>query len=303
LNSLTTSVAQLIGPLKSAAQRFAYSALILLSIAVIVLGKADMALIERVRTATADVMAPILSAIARPVAAATAVVDRFGGIVDLYRENERLRAENADLMQWQEAARRLDSENQELRSLTNYRPEKAVWYITARVIGTEGGAFSRNLLIDRGRADGVAKGQAVTSGTGLVGRIAEVGERAARVLLLTDLNSRIPVTLEASHDRAILAGDNTERPWLAYAPPNARIAIGDQVVTSGDGGVFPPGLRVGAVASADGGRFRVEPSTELSRIEYLRIVDFGLSGVLPPDAVPQPKAPPHKAQGEAGQRP
>ena len=286
-------------PLRSAAQRFAYSALVLLSVAIMVIGRADGALIEHLRTRTNDILAPVLEAVTQPVTAVTDVAAHVRSLTGLYRENERLKAENAALLQWQQVARRLDNENSGLRTLMNYQPEGSIWFVTGRVIGTSGGAFSRNLLINRGTLDSVAKGQAVAAGSGLVGRVTEVGDRAARVLMITDLNSRIPVQIDGNHDRAILAGDNTDRPQLAYVGPHTKISLGDRIVTSGDGGVFPPGMPVGTVASIDGGNIRIEPFADLSRVEFLRVVDFGLAGVLPPDAVPQPKAP-RRAKGDAG---
>jgi len=289
-------------PLKSAAQRFAYSALVLLSIAIMVIGRADGSLIEHIRTKTNDILAPVLEAVTQPVTAVSDAAAHIRSLTELYRENERLKTENAALMQWQQVARRLDNENSGLRTLMNYQPEGSIWFITGRVIGTSGGAFSRNLLINRGTLDSVAKGQAVSAGSGLVGRVTEVGDRAARVLMITDLNSRIPVQIDGNHDRAILAGDNTDRPQLAYVGPHTKINLGDRIVTSGDGGVFPPGMPVGTVASIDGGNIRIEPYADLSRVEYLRVVDFGLAGVLPPDAVPQPKAP-KRAKGDAGPTP
>jgi len=289
-------------PLKSAAQRFAYSALVLLSIAIMVIGRADGSLIEHIRTKTNDVLAPVLEAVTQPVTAVSDAAAHIRSLTELYRENERLKTENAALMQWQQVARRLDNENAGLRTLMNYQPEGSIWFITGRVIGTSGGAFSRNLLINRGTLDSVAKGQAVSAGSGLVGRVTEVGDRAARVLMITDLNSRIPVQIDGNHDRAILAGDNTDRPQLAYIGPHTKINLGDRIVTSGDGGVFPPGMPVGTVASIEGGNIRIEPYADLSRVEYLRVVDFGLAGVLPPDAVPQPKAP-KRAKGDAGPTP
>jgi len=119
------------------------------------------------------------------------------------------------------------------------------------------------------------------TGEGLVGRVSEVGSRAARVLLVTDLNSRVPVIVEGPQQRALLTGDNSERPCLRYLDAGAEIKVGDRVVTSGQGGVFPPGLPVGVVASLDREAPRVEPYVELSRVEYLRIVDYGLADGLP----------------------
>jgi len=302
VKSRSAPVSHFVAPLKSAAQRFAYSALVLLSIALMVIGRADGSLIEHIRTKTNDILAPVLEAVTQPVTAVSDAAAHIRSLTELYRENERLKTENAALMQWQQVARRLDNENSGLRTLMNYQPEGSIWFITGRVIGTSGGAFSRNLLINRGTLDSVAKGQAVSAGSGLVGRVTEVGDRAARVLMITDLNSRIPVQIDGNHDRAILAGDNTDRPQLAYVGPHTKINLGDRIVTSGDGGVFPPGMPVGTVVSIEGGTIRIEPYADLSRVEYLRVVDFGLAGVLPPDAVPQPKAP-KRAKGDAGPTP
>jgi rod shape-determining protein MreC len=115
-----------------------------------------------------------------------------------------------------------------------------------------------------------------------------VGSRAARILLITDLNSRVPVIVEGSRQRAVLAGDNSEHPSLRYLEAGAAIRIGDRIVTSGQGGVFPPGLPVGVVAVFNGELARVELFVELSRVDYLRLVDYGLADALPS---PLPLAP------------
>src|SRR6266699_346331 len=145
--------------------------------------------------------------------------------------------------------------------------------------------FWRRLRADRdgerGTDQGLARGQAAVAGEGLVGRLTEVGSRAARVLLITDLNSRIPVVVEKSHANAMLAGDNSQRPRLFYVGQPDTIKIGDRILTSGEGGVFPPGLPVGMVAALEPGGARVEPYVELSQLGYVLIVDYGLSGALP----------------------
>jgi len=161
-------------------------------------------------------------------------------------------------------------------------------YVSAQVIANSGGAFVRMILINAGTEDHIARGQAAITGEGLVGRLTEVGDRAARVLLITDLNSRIPVTVERSHVNAVLAGDNSERPRLLYLPPPDGVKVGDRIVTSGEGGVFPPGLPVGVVGSLDAAGPRVEPYVELSQIGYVLVVDYGLSRSLPQP--PQPES-------------
>ncbi len=247
----------------------------------IILGKVDQVMFEPLRISLTDATVPILDALSRPVVAAGNVVDDAVKLVHLHQENVRLEKENLQLLHWQQAALTLASENAQLRGLLKLAPESAVSYVSARVIANSGGAYVRNLMVDAGSDIGIARGQAAITGAGLVGRVEEVGTRAARILLITDLNSRVPVIVERSRQRAILAGDNSERPVLVYLDPAGALKIGDRVVTSGEGGVFPPGLPVGTIAAVDGEAPRVEPHVELSRVEYLRIVDYGLAGGLP----------------------
>lgn len=276
-------------PVKAAAQRLALPVLILLSVMMIVLGKADLLFFDRARVALADIVAPVLEAVARPVATVADGVRRVEDVAEVYRENTRLREENSRLLRWQQAALQLQADNRQLRELAKLVPENTASFISARVVADSGGAFVRNVLVDAGRRDGVARGQAAVTGEGLVGRVAEIGERTARILLLTDLNSHVPVMLEASHERAMLDGDNSDQPRLVYLQSKSAAKVGDRIVTSGSGGVFAPGLPVGVVASVDGGLMRVEPYAELTRLEMVRIIDSGLAGVLPQSAVPPPR--------------
>jgi rod shape-determining protein MreC len=278
-------------PVKAAAQRLALPFLVLVSTVMVLFGKTDLLLYDGLRATISDHVAPILEAVSQPVAAVTSAVQSVSNAVAVNRENGQLREENARLLQWQEIARRLETENAELRSLTKFQPQNTVQSLSAQVIADSGGAFARNVLIDAGSKDGVARGQAALAGEGLVGRVAEVGTRTARVLLLTDLNSHIPVELEDNHQHAVLDGDNSEQPRLVYLPSNIEATVGERVVTIGAGGIFPPGLPVGVISAISGDVIRVEPYAELSRLEMLRIVDFGLSGVLPQSAVPPPRAP------------
>ena len=223
-------------------QRVTFPILVLLSVAMIIIGKADQMVIESVANWLMDATAPTLGMLSRPAVALDMAVDRARGFVSIYEENARLKEENERLLGWQQAALKLSSENAQLRDLLKLAPEPATSYVTARVIADSGGAYARSVIVDAGRENGVARGQAAVTGEGLVGRISEVGRRAARVLLITDLNSRVPVIVDGGGQRAILVGDNSERPSLRYMEAGATIRIGDKIVTSGQGGVFPPGL-------------------------------------------------------------
>lgn len=267
--------------LRATIQRAAPLLLVLLAAVIIVLGRADERMFAPLRIALADDTGPVLGALSRPLVLAATAVDRVRGVVEMYQDNLRLESDNARLLQWQQAALRLAEQNRELRQLLRVVPNPALSYVTARVIADSGGGYVRTALIDAGSKEGLARGQAVIAGQGLVGRLTEVGERAARVLLITDLNSRIPVIVDGAPAAAVLAGDNSERPRLMYAVPPDRIKIGERVVTSGEGGLFPPDLPVGVVSALDPEGARVEPFVGLSQLGYVMVVNYGLARDLP----------------------
>ena len=261
-------------PFKGVVQRFALLSLVLAAFGLMILGKAETGLVERLRTGVTDVVAPVLDALSRPVATMTEIADNFRDLTRLRSDNTRLREQVERLNAWHGVARRLEADNRTLRALLNFTPEERATFISARVIADGGGPFVRSVLVNAGARDGLRKGQAVVTGAGLVGRVSEAGGRAARVLLLTDLNSRIPVVAEQSRTRAILAGDNSPRPRLVFLPENAKLIPGERIVTSGHGGALPAGLLVGIVASAGEGTVRVEPIVDWDQLEYVRVIDF-----------------------------
>jgi len=261
--------------------------LVTLSITLIAIGRAEPRMLERARVLVVDVFAPILDAIAQPISAVHRVTDQLGRLVDVHGENAMLREENARLLQWQLVARSLDAENRDLRRLLQVPGDPPLGFVTGRVVSNSGGAFVRSVLVLAGSRDGAAKGHAAVNTDGLVGRVTEVGDRATRILLLNDMNSNVPVVIERTRERAIAAGDNSDRLRLLFLASEARPHIGDRIVTSGHGGVFPPGIPVGVVVATVDGIVRVQPFVEPTRLEYVRLVDYGLGGVLP-QAAPAP---------------
>jgi rod shape-determining protein MreC len=148
-------------------------------------------------------------------------------------------------------------------------------FVTARIVADSGNAYVRSMLVMAGAKHNVVKGNPVLAAEGLVGRVIEAGDRAARVLLLTDMNSRIPVMVEGQGWRGILAGTNGELPLLEHLPPEALKDIGPgmRVVTSGHGGLFPFGLPVGEVAKGEDGKWGVRPYAAVDRLVFVRIID------------------------------
>jgi rod shape-determining protein MreC len=248
--------------------------------ALVVLGKADTPLIERARVSVVDALSPIMEGLAKPIASVRQLYDNARDFWSLREQNAALKADQDRLLEWQTVARQLQAENDALRAMLRLVPEPSATFVTARVVADNGGAFVRTVLVTAGLRDGVRKGSVAMTGEGLVGRVAEVGEHSARVLLLSDISSRIPVTIERTRDQAILAGDNSDNPRLLYLPHGSALTPGDRIVTSTAGGAFPGGLPIGQVVAIQDGVPIVQLFVAWDRLEYLRLVDYKLPGVL-----------------------
>jgi rod shape-determining protein MreC len=269
------SLSRLAVPLRALIERFAFASLLVISIALLLLSRADVGLVSFINMRIADAVAPILSVLGEPVAASRRMAERVGGLAAIYEENGRLREQNRQLLEWQGVARQLALENRALRQMLNMEAEAArPTAVVARVVADGGGPFMHTVLVDAGSAQGVVKGMAAVDDRGVVGRVIEVGRRSARLLLLIDLNSRIPVMVEGSRDQAILSGDNSRQPKLMFLPLNPRFSIGDRVMTSGRGGALPPGLEIGRVSAITGEQVAVTTQVDWDRLEYVRLLAY-----------------------------
>ena len=270
-------------PVRQALAKLTLPVLIAASFVLMLLGKADAVLAERARMALADGLAPLYALLAEPVAALRSGVDGVGDLFSLYAENARLRAENERLRRWQSVALALDAENAALKANLHWVPDPAASFVTARVVADAGGVYARAVLLSLTPGVHIAKGQVALDDRGLVGRVTELGSRSARVLLLTDINSRIPVMLEHSHGHAIAAGTNGPYLSLLYWPEGDRPEEGERVMTTAEANAFPAGLPVGTVHVVGPNAIEVVPAARLDRLEIVRIFDYGLHGITPPE--------------------
>ncbi len=276
-------------PLRQALARLSLPVLIAVAFGTMLLGKADALLVERARMALADALSPIWTAAQQPVTAVRRVIAEAEALMKLREENARLVEENERLHRWQAAALALEAENALLRRQLAWIPDPAPQFRTARVVADAGGTYARAVLLATGPQHNIRKGQIALDERGFAGRVTEVGARSARVLLATDINSRIPVTLEGSRARAIMVGNNQARPRLQHWPEGSLPREGERVVTSAEAGAFPAGLPVGVVRWTESGAAEVELFAQLDRLDVLRLFDFGLAGILPPEAVARPE--------------
>jgi rod shape-determining protein MreC len=256
------------------------------AIALILIGKAQSNLFDRARADVTDWAAPALQVVRAPVIGVNHWFSSIGEIFSVYQENLRLKEENARLRQWRNTAVVLDGRVKRYQLLLHAVPDPTLSSVMARVIGRSNRPFLQTMILDAGMSQGVKPGQGVIDARGMIGRIFLAGDHTSWVILLTDLNSRIPVTIEPANVQAIMAGDNTSAPVLDLLSQSVHIKPGDQVVSSGDGGLLPPGLAIGTVVADSSGGYRVALLADATSTEDVNIVDFKLKTEQPPAVSP-----------------
>ena len=230
--------------------------------------------LREARAAFADFATPVLEKASLPVTYIRHVWARASDYADGVAEIDRLKQENERLRHWEWQAKRLERRLAQMRTLLNGVEEPALEFVTGRVIADARGPFVRSVLVNVGTSQKVRLGYAVINSDGLIGRTVRVGESVSRVIMLNDLNSRIPVLVGPAGVRAILVGDNGPEPRLEFLSDSDNVYEDDEVYTSGHGGVFPRGLRIGLVKQATGKGFQVRPHVSLSQIEYVSVLFY-----------------------------
>jgi rod shape-determining protein MreC len=220
------------------------------------------------------VATPISGALSAPVRWTESGISGVKGYFFAVSENRKLHRENIELQRWRDAALALKNENDRLRAVLQLKTDPPVPMVAGHAVSDSRGPFSNSRLINVGRELGVQVGNPVMSENGLVGRVVGVTDGASRVLLVTDIASKVPVMINRTNARAILTGDGGPNPKLAYLRGVNPVKAGDLLVTSGDGGVFPRGLPVGVATKALDGGWRVQLSSDYAPIDFVRVLKF-----------------------------
>ena len=260
------------------AKKFAIVILFLSAFVMMLINKTDTVIIEKTSSMATDVVSPLIDVLVVPARTLAGVFDYFRDLSKIYDDNRKLRAENNRLQIVSDKARALEIENKLLAKLLNYTPPPNAKFVTARVIAEEGDAFSHAIIAYTGRDSGVKKGQVVMSDNGVIGRVDKPGKMYSKIILITDINSKIPVMVERTRVRGILSGDNTTVPKMIFIPLSAKLTVGDRIITSGVAGVFPPGLPIGKISSIEKNSVKIKTFGNLDRLEYVKIIDYGLDG-------------------------
>jgi rod shape-determining protein MreC len=246
--------------------------LVVMLLGIFLLWRIDNPRVEQFRMALVDKIVPRMDWLLVPTARFSRMFSDFQSYANIYEQNQELRRELQRLKGWREAALQLEQKNAKLLDLNNVRISPKLSFITGIVLTDSGSPFRQSALINVGARDGVLDGWATMDGLGLVGRISGVANSTSRVVLLTDSNSRIPVTIQPSGLKAIMSGTNGLYPVIDFLETPELVNPGDRVVSSGDGKVFPPGILAGQIVQGPGGRLLVKLAADYQRLEFLRVL-------------------------------
>jgi len=252
-----------------------------LAVALVLLGRSQAGLFDRARTAIIDRMQPALVVVHAPIAQFDRWVGSINELFTVYRENLALKDENARLKQWRNVAVVMQDRVKRYQSLLHAVPDPDMHSVLSQVIGRANRPFLQTMILDAGSANSVKPGEAVVDARGMIGRIYLTGQHTSWVILLTDLNSRIPVVVAPGNHPAMMVGDNTAMPTLDTMSQVVTLHAGDQVVSSGDGGLLPPGLPIGTVVG-QAGQYRVALLADAASSQDVEILAFR----RPPEDLP-----------------
>ncbi len=199
-------------------------------------------------------------------------------LVNLEKENRMLKQKVAELQAENHYMKEMRLANDRLRHLLQFREKESSSMIGAEVIGQDPSSWFKSVTIDKGERDGVKRGMAVVSPTGIIGQILKTAPHYATVLLITDYNSAIDSIVQRTRAKAIVEGKGENQCQLKYLLRTEEVAVGDAVVTSGLGGNFPKGLMVGEIKKVDKkghGVFQyaeLVPSVDFTQIEEVFVI-------------------------------
>jgi len=234
----------------------------------------------------ATIASPIQSGMGAVANGVEGLWDQYINLFGLVHENKQLKerllaleTENSKLLEF-------GAENERLKRILSLKEAAPIEGVTANVIGFDPTSWMKGIVIDKGSNQGLAKGQSVVDGKGVVGHISSVSGSSARVILMNDHASAVDAIIQRTRARGVVAGNGSRTTEMNYVLEREDVKIGDRVITSGFDGIFPKGLFVGVVTEVDPPsrklfrRIEIEPASDLSKLESVLVVTK-VSGEIP----------------------
>ena len=220
---------------------------------------------------------PVQDGLDRMIGGVADIWGHYLYLVDTVEDNRHLVEENRTLRTMLTQSDEVRLENDRLRLLLDFKEEQEIATLPARVIAEDASSWFRTVMIDKGSEQGVTEGMPVVVAEGVVGRVVRSSPRFSRVLLITDASSAVASLLQDNRARGVCRGQG-EQLVFDFVLRQEEVTVGDRVVTSGMGGVFPKGLVIGLVRSVDRQEFglfqtiEVAPTVDFSHLEEVLVL-------------------------------
>lgn len=251
-------------------ERFSLFILVILSIVLLFLETAKVKPIEYLRSFLGDVVYRSSLIISSPIDGFKYISNEIKDHANVYKNYKQLKRDHEQLKSKIAESDFLTLENMQLRKLIDDQVKSPSNLVSSRVIIDKQSPYLNSFIINSGSNKKIKNGMPVLEGKNFIGRIVDVNFFSSRVLLVSDLNSKIPVLIEPSGYHAILSGKGKIEPILEYLPENHKVKDGDKVYTSGKEGIFSPGTPIGKVVLKDK-TARVLLFSDLSQITFVNI--------------------------------
>ena len=255
---------------KGTQQRFSLFALVVFSIILIYVETIETKPLDYLRSFIKDTIYRGSIVVSSPSKGFKIVVGTAKNHLNVFNENIKLKEENAQLKEQIVDPDFLIFENKQLRQLLDEQVTSSINLVSARVMLDKQSPYLNSFIINSGSNKKIKNGMAVLDGKYFIGRIVDVNFFSSRVLLVTDLNSKIPVLIEPSGYHAILSGRGTNKPTLEYLPKNHKVQSGNKVYTSGKEGIFAPGIPIGKVR-VDNEKIFTSLFSDINQIMFINI--------------------------------
>ena len=254
-------------------QRFSLFVLIIISVLLILVETIETKPLNKIRSFVKDVVYRGAIVISSPIKGISDLADFMDNHLNLSSNYDKLVEENEKLKSNISEVDFLALENAQLRKLIDEQVESSSNLVSARVMLEEQSPYLNSFVINIGSNKNIKNGMAVLDGKNFIGRIVDVNFFSSRVLLVADLNSKIPILSEPSGNHAILSGHGKDKPSLDYLPKNHSVKDGDKIYTSGREGIFTPGIPIGKI-KIEKNKVKVLLFSDLSQITFVNI-NFG----------------------------
>lgn len=227
------------------------------------------------------VLSPVQEARSKSMVGVRSLWEEYVWLRGVAKENEDLKEQITRLERANAELRESDQENERLRKLLDFSKSIDRSAITAGVIARDPSSWNRSLTVNKGAADGVKEGQAVTDGKAAVGVVTSVTENSARVSLITNSTSAVDALTQRTRAAGIVESNSFDQLVLSYLVKREDIAVGDRIVTSGLDAVFPKGILIGIVTHVRDNpsglfqRVTLEPAARLPKLETVMVLRAG----------------------------